>query len=342
MAIVKIISNGKNMAAARKIMSYMLDVKKTEPDLCGTLGDMDAGILTPKSAYREFQRVRSLFGKDSGRTYTHGTVSWASGEISHEEAAAFAKDYLPQIYPEHQVIFAVHTDTDHIHFHFVVNPVSYLDGSMLHWSKRDLEKAKQICNEMCLQRGWQVAQKGHHHDGTAFEDGEITAWSKDKYHALIANPKQSYLLDAVIAIQNCTPYVQSREEFCAAMERDYGWKVVWEDKKKHITFINKNGQKVRDTNLSKTFNLTISKEGLLHEIGRIVRKTSEPFSAERADACPVSGACEYAAPVKRPAPTGENAINGAAATGIGGKETSGTEDIAVRKRPGRPAVRRGR
>ena len=153
MAIVKIISNGKNMAAARKIMSYILDVKKTEPDLCGTLGDMDAGILTPKSAYREFQRVRSLFGKDSGRTYTHGTVSWASGEITHEEAAAFAKDYLPQIYPEHQVIFAVHTDTDHIHFHFVVNPVSYLDGSMLHWSKHDLEKAKQICNEMCLQRG---------------------------------------------------------------------------------------------------------------------------------------------------------------------------------------------
>ena len=95
MAIVKIISNGKNMAAARKIMSYILDVKKTEPDLCGTLGDMDAGILTPKSAYREFQRVRSLFGKDSGRTYTHGTVSWASGEITHEEAAAFAKDYLP-------------------------------------------------------------------------------------------------------------------------------------------------------------------------------------------------------------------------------------------------------
>ena len=113
MAIVKIISNGKNMAAARKIMSYILDVKKTEPDLCGTLGDMDAGILTPKSAYREFQRVRSLFGKDSGRTYTHGTVSWASGEVTHEEAAAFAKDYLPQIYPEHQVIFAVHTDTDH-------------------------------------------------------------------------------------------------------------------------------------------------------------------------------------------------------------------------------------
>ena len=135
-------------------------------------------------------------------------------------------------------ILITHQDTDHVHFHFVTNTVSYLDGSMAHWSKHDLKAAKKLCNEMCQERGWQIPQKGHHHDGTAFEDGEITAWSKDKYHALIANPKQSYLVDAVIAIQNCTPYVQSREEFCAAMERDYGWKVVWEDKKKHITFIN--------------------------------------------------------------------------------------------------------
>ena len=207
MAIVKIISNGKNMAAARKIMSYILDVKKTEPDLCGTLGDMDAGILTPKSAYREFQRVRSLFGKDSGRPYDQGTVSWASGEFPHEEDAAFAKDYLPQIYPEHQVIFAVHTDTDHIHFHFVVNPVSYLDGSMLHWSKHDLEKAKQICNEMCLQRGWQVAKKGHHYDGTAFADGEITAWRKDKWHQMERAPEKSYLVDLALAVQDCTAAV---------------------------------------------------------------------------------------------------------------------------------------
>lgn len=343
MAIVKVISHGKNNAATRNILSYVLDTKKTVPELCGTLGDFETDNITPKQVYKEFQRVKNLFGKEhGGRTYIHGTVSWAAGEISGEEAADFAREYLPQIYPGHQILYAVHQDTDHVHFHFVTNTVSYLDGSMAHWSKHDLKAAKKLCNEMCQERGWQIPQKGHHHDGTAFEDGEITAWSKDKYHALIANPKQSYLVDAVIAIQNCTPYVQSREEFCAAMERDYGWKVVWEDKKKHITFINKNGQKVRDTNLSKTFNLNISKEGLLHEFERIVRKSTETASAEGANACPVPGAYADAAPIKRPAPAGENKINGAATTGIGGKETSSTADITAGKRPGRPAARRGR
>ena len=285
MAIVKIISNGKNMAAARKIMSYILDVKKTEPDLCGTLGDVDAGTLTPKSAYREFQRVRSQFGKDTGRTYTHGTVSWASGEITHEEAAAFAKEYLPQIYPEHQVIYAVHTDTDHIHFHFVVNPVSYLDGSMLHWSKHDLEKAKQICNEMCLQRGWQVAKKGHHYDGTAFADGEITAWSKDKWHQMEQAPEKSYLVDLALAVQDCTAAVCNREDFCTMMEQEYGWNVIWKDTKKNITFTDCEGHRVRDSNLKKTFNLNISKEELEHEFANnIGKQTYNPKTIERKSA----------------------------------------------------------
>lgn len=285
MAIVKIISNGKNMAAARKIMSYILDVKKTEPDLCGTLGDVAAGTLTPKSAYREFQRVRSLFRKDSGRTYTHGTVSWASGEITHEEAAAFAKDYLPQIYPEHQVIFAVHTDTDHIHFHFVVNPVSYLDGSMLHWSKHDLEKAKQICNEMCLRRGWPVAQKGHHYDGTAFADGEITAWSKDKWHQMERGPEKSYLVDLALAVQDCTAAVCNREDFCTMMEQEYGWNVIWKDTKKNITFTDCERHRVRDSNLKKTFNLNISKEELEHEFAKnIGKQTYNPKTIERKSA----------------------------------------------------------
>lgn len=155
MAIVKVISHGKNNAATRNILSYVLDTKKTVPELCGTLGDFETDNITPKQVYKELQRVKNLFGKEhGGRTYIHGTVSWAAGEISGEEAADFAREYLPQIYPGHQILYAVHQDTDHVHFHFVTNTVSYLDGSMAHWSKNDLKAAKKLCNEMCQVRGW--------------------------------------------------------------------------------------------------------------------------------------------------------------------------------------------
>lgn len=283
MAIVKVISHGKNNAATRNILSYVMDAKKTVPELCGTMGDFETDVITPKQVYKEFQRIRNLFGKaHGGRTYIHGTVSWAAGEISGEEAADFAREYLPQIYPGHQVLYAVHQDTDHVHFHFVTNTVSYLDGSMAHWSKHDLEVAKKLCNEMCQERGWQISQKGHHHDGTAFEDGEITAWNKNKYRELITNPKQSYMVDAFLAIQYTLPHVTNREDFCSTME-EYGWHVVWEDKKKHITFINKKGKKIRDSNLSKTFNIIIGKEMILDECKRSLSKRQYTASTEGAN-----------------------------------------------------------
>lgn len=44
--------------------------------------------------------------------------------------------------------------------------------------------------------------------------------------------------------------------------------MLWKDSRKNITFENEEGKKVRDKNLSKTFNLNITKEGLLNEFER--------------------------------------------------------------------------
>ena len=51
--------------------------------------------------------------------------------------------------------------------------------------------------------------------------------------------------------------------------KQFGWSVNWTEKRKHITFQNQDGRKVRDSNLSKTFHLDISKEGLENEFNRI-------------------------------------------------------------------------
>lgn len=50
--------------------------------------------------------------------------------------------------------------------------------------------------------------------------------------------------------------------------KESGWDVNWSDKRKHIVFQNQDGKKVRDSNLSKTFHLDISKEVLESEFNR--------------------------------------------------------------------------
>ena len=265
MAILKIISHNKTTAGTRRLLSYVLDPSKTEPQLCAVSGDFREDEITPQTVYQNYARVRELYGKarTGGRICTHGTVSFAPGEISPEQASEFACAFVERIYPDHQVLTATHTDTgDRIHFHFVVNNTSYVDGSALHTSKHDLERAKQICNEMCRERGLSVAQKGRHADGTSFTEGEITTWSKNKWHQMKEDPEQSYLVDLAQAVQDCMDTVKSRDEFCQTMEHEHGWTVTWKDSKKNIVFTNADGKKVRDSNLNKTFHLDISKESL--------------------------------------------------------------------------------
>ena len=58
-----------------------------------------------------------------------------------------------------------------------------------------------------------------------------------------------------------------KDSFIDGMKK-LGWNVVWSDKRKHITFVDEQGNKVRDTNLSKKFNVKISKEDILNECKR--------------------------------------------------------------------------
>lgn len=276
MAILKIIAHGHRREAKRKVIQYVLDAKKTQEDLSYVTGDFQAEQITPKTVFSEFQRVRQLFQKDNkgSRTYLHGTVSFAPGELPPDQVKDFAVELMEQIYPGHQVLVVAHTDTAHPHAHFVVETVSCVNGTMLHTSKHDLERAKKICERMCKERGLSVAQKGHHADGTPFDNGEFTAWEKNKYHQLIEDPKKSYLVALALAVQDCADAAQDQEEFCSLMENEYGWIVTWKESKKNIVFTDNEGYRVRDSNLSKTFNIDVSKEGLSHEFERHTERAS--------------------------------------------------------------------
>ena len=58
-----------------------------------------------------------------------------------------------------------------------------------------------------------------------------------------------------------------KEEFIEKMARK-GWHITWKDSRKNITFENEEGKKVRDSNISKTFHMNITKETLINEFER--------------------------------------------------------------------------
>lgn len=126
---------------------------------------------------------------------------------------------------------------------------------------------KQMTNQMCRENGLTVAEKGKHFDGTPIEPGEVITWNKNKYQLFQKDAKQSFVWDCAMAVINAVKNCFSKESFIERMQES-GWTVHWTDKRKHITFENKEGQKVRDSNLAKTFQLDIEKEALEHEFVR--------------------------------------------------------------------------
>ena len=269
MAINKVINKStKSHGAMKNVIQYVLQEKKVIEGYADIIGPYEPDRITYDDVYQAFLEEKKIWKKDSGRMYAHNIISFHRDEkVTPKECMEIGRRFCDQFFSGHQSLIAVHQDRDHLHIHIVTNTVSYIDGRKLHQSRADLEKQKVFTNQLCVERGLSVAEKGKHFDGTKIEEGVIRGWSKDKYHLLVNEAKKSFVADCAIAIvetlQDCT----SREAFIAGMTQR-GWNVTWTAKKKHITFTNGNGDKVRDTNISKTFSMNIDKENLIHEFER--------------------------------------------------------------------------
>ena len=266
MAVNKTINKRTNThGAMRNCIEYVLRQDKTSELLTYITGPYCHNEINYDLVYRTFLEEKKMWNKDTGRMYAHNIISWHKDEqITPEQAFEFGKEFAENWFSGFQTLVAVHKDKDHIHCHLVTNSVSYEDGRKLHNTRKDLERMKQLTNQMCRERGLTVAEKGKHFDGSQIEKGEVIAWSKDKYNLFRQQVKDSFVADCAMAVLKAMENCISKEKFIEKMKQ-FGWNVNWTEKRKHITFQNQEGKKVRDSNLFKTFHLDISKEGLENE-----------------------------------------------------------------------------
>ncbi len=266
MAVNKTINKRTNThGAMRNCIEYVLRQDKTSELLTYVTGPYRHDEIDYDLVYRTFLEEKKMWNKDTGRMYAHNIISWHKDEqITPEQAFEFGKEFAEKWFSGFQTLVAVHKDKNHIHCHLVTNSVSYEDGRKLHNTKKDLECMKQLTNQMCRERGLTIAEKGKHFDGSEIEKGEVIAWNKDKYNLFRQQVRDSFVADCAMAVLKALENCISKEKFIEKMKQ-FGWNVNWTEKRKHITFQNQDGKKVRDSNLSKTFHLDISKEGLENE-----------------------------------------------------------------------------
>ncbi len=137
---------------------------------------------TPTTARSEMMAVKQRFGKDGGIMAFHGYQSFAPGEctptMAHEIGVKLARELWGSRF---QVLVATHLDkAHHLHNHFVVNSVSFIDGKRYHRTKQDYRDMRNASDRLCLEYQLSVIEKPkqgqekHYAEWKAQQEGKPT------------------------------------------------------------------------------------------------------------------------------------------------------------------------
>ena len=120
---------------------------------------VDAINFPKQRAYQAMMAVKRRFGKLGGNVAYHGYQSFQTGEVTPEEALAIGRETAYRMWGDkYQVLITVHLNTDNLHCHFVVNSVSFKDGSKFGNHQKDHIKLREISDQVCREYGISVLE----------------------------------------------------------------------------------------------------------------------------------------------------------------------------------------
>ena len=135
------------------------DSATTWRDGSGIVRQLVSGInCDPDTAVEEMRWTKRRFQKTGGTAAYHGYQSFAQGEgppdLIHQIGVETAQKLWGDRY---QVLVATHVDhPNHIHNHFVVCTVSFVDGKKYYRSARDYAEFRRVSDELALQYGFRT------------------------------------------------------------------------------------------------------------------------------------------------------------------------------------------
>ena len=137
------------------VIRYAVNSEKTqqaENEDCTVVHRFVSGInCSPATARDEMLAVKKRFGKENGTVAYHGYQSFAPGEVTPETAHEIGMKLAARLWGDrYQVIVATHLDKEnHLHNHFVLNTVSFVDGIKYHRTKKDYHDMQTVSDELC-------------------------------------------------------------------------------------------------------------------------------------------------------------------------------------------------
>lgn len=238
MATVSFIpESSQSISAMKAVIEYCLQQKK--------VADADNGRrlvggvnCNGENAFTEFMATKTAHHKKGGMNFYHYVQSFSPSEsVTAEQVHEIGLEFAKKAWPGHEVLVTTHTDTAHLHNHFVINSVHCESGRKLRQSPGTLTKLRSLSDGICQQHGLSVLEP-YKKDGANISSREYRAAAK-------GDSWKFKLMSDIDFVMNRSG---SRADFIREMQR-LGYKVTWTDERKYITFTCPNGMKCRDIRL---------------------------------------------------------------------------------------------
>lgn len=231
----------KNKTQSRGALGRALDYMKQEKKTLWDERQLVSGWnCVAQFAFDEMMTTKRRFQKTGGRMFYQFVQSFSPAEnVTPEEVHVIGLELVKRLFPEFEVVVATHVDADHLHNHLIVNSVSWKDGRKLHQNAADLQRQRQVSDEICMAHGLQVLEPPKKYvREKQMRPGE--------YRSAVRGESWKFQLMATIDL--CMRRAKTRAEFIQEMERR-GYQVRWEAVRKCITYTTPKGKKCRDNRL---------------------------------------------------------------------------------------------
>jgi len=160
----------------QNVLDYTQQDTKTEKQFYVTGINCD-----PAAACRQMSQTKLQFQKTDGILAFHGYQAFAPGEATPETAHAIGVKLAKELWGERfEVVVSTHLDKHHLHNHFVLNSVSFLDGKRYYDNKATYalmrETSDRLCREYFLSviENPQRGQSRHYAEWKAEQEGKPT------------------------------------------------------------------------------------------------------------------------------------------------------------------------
>lgn len=136
------------------VLAYAENEEKTEQMLfCQGIN------CNPATARDQFVAVKEQYGKTDGIQAYHGYLSFKEQNITPELSQQIGMEFAQEMWGDRfQVVVTTHLNTQHLHCHFVLNSVSFVDGKRAH-DETSWFRFAPVADRICEKYGLHTVRK---------------------------------------------------------------------------------------------------------------------------------------------------------------------------------------